>query len=121
MIKCNVTACGIIVSSAVEKQNKEGGKFLAFTIIVPIEGKDKSVKELHIGVALKVTRPQLATIRQGVVSLFMEISLSRRWKRIFISISVRKEPLSRTTPLSQTVWKELWSLKARSETRVLKP
>ncbi len=26
MIKCNVTACGIIVSSAVEKQNKEGGK-----------------------------------------------------------------------------------------------
>ena len=41
MIKCNVTACGIIVSSAVEKQNKEGGKFLAFTIIVPIEGKDK--------------------------------------------------------------------------------
>lgn len=50
MIKCNVTACGIIVSSAVEKQNKEGGKFLAFTLVVPIEGKDKSVKELHIGV-----------------------------------------------------------------------
>ena len=50
MIKCNVTACGIIVSSAVEKQNKEGGKFLAFTLVVPIEGKDNSVKELHIGV-----------------------------------------------------------------------
>lgn len=50
MIKCNVTACGIIVSSAVEKTNKDGGKFLAFTMVVPIEGKDKSVKELHIGV-----------------------------------------------------------------------
>ena len=48
MIKCNVTACGIIVSSAVEKQNKEGGKFLAFTLVVPIEGKDKSVKELGL-------------------------------------------------------------------------
>lgn len=50
MIKCNITACGIIVSSAQEKTNKEGGKFLAFTIVVPIEGRDKSVKELHIGV-----------------------------------------------------------------------
>jgi len=50
MIKCNITACGIIVSSAQEKSNKEGGKFLAFTIVVPIEGRDKSVKELHIGV-----------------------------------------------------------------------
>lgn len=39
MIKCNVTACGIIVSSAVEKQNKEGGKFLAFTLVVPIVGQ----------------------------------------------------------------------------------
>lgn len=121
MIKCNVTACGIIVSSAVEKQNKEGGKFLAFTIIVPIEEKDKSVKELHIGVTAEGDQTTAANYQAGRRVTVHEISLSRRWKRIFISISVRKEPLSRTTPLSQTVWKELWSLKARSETRVLKP
>lgn len=121
MIKCNVTACGIIVSSAVEKQNKEGGKFLAFTIIVPIEGKDKSVKELHIGVAAEGDQTTAANYQAGRRVTVHGNLFIKRWKRIFISISVRKEPLSRTTPLSQTVWKELWSLKARSETRVLKP
>ena len=65
MIKCNVTACGIIVSSAVEKQNKEGGKFLAFTIIVPIEGKDKSVKELHIGVTAEGDQTTAANYQAG--------------------------------------------------------
>lgn len=65
MIKCNVTACGIIVSSAVEKQNKEGGKFLAFTIIVPIEGKDKSVKELHIGVTAEGDQSQASQFSAG--------------------------------------------------------
>ena len=65
MIKCNVTACGIIVSSAVEKQNKEGGKFLAFTIIVSIEGKDKSVKELHIGVAAEGDQTTAANYQAG--------------------------------------------------------
>ena len=65
MIKCNVTACGIIVSSAVEKQNKEGGKFLAFTIIVPIEGKDRSVKELHIGVTAEGDQTTAANYQAG--------------------------------------------------------
>lgn len=65
MIKCNVTACGIIVSSAVEKQNKEGGKFLAFTIIVPFEGKDKSVKELHIGVTAEGDQTTAANYQAG--------------------------------------------------------
>lgn len=65
MIKCNVTACGIIVSSAVEKQNKEGGKFLAFTLVVPIEGKDKSVKELHIGVTTEGDQTTAANYSAG--------------------------------------------------------
>lgn len=55
MIKCNITACGIIVSSAQEKTNKEGGKFLAFTIVVPIEGRDKSVNSL-------IMRPRLVSM-----------------------------------------------------------
>lgn len=121
MIKCNVTACGIIVSSAVEKQNKEGGKFLAFTIIVPIEGKDKSVKELHIGVTAEGDQTTAANYQAGRrVTVHGNLFIKKVEENLYFNL--RSEgAIEQTTPLSQTVWKELWSLKARSETRVLKP
>ena len=34
MIKCNVTACGTISSSAEEKQSKDGEKFISFGMAV---------------------------------------------------------------------------------------
>ena len=51
MIQCNVTVCGRIVSSAEERTSKDGHPFMAFAIVVPIQGRDQSVKELHINVA----------------------------------------------------------------------
>ena len=35
MIKCNVTTCGVITSSAEEKTSKEGEKFISFSMVVP--------------------------------------------------------------------------------------
>lgn len=43
--------CGTINSSAQEKSNKEGGKFIAFTMTVPLQGKDGSVCELFVHVS----------------------------------------------------------------------
>ena len=43
MIKCNVTTCGVITSSAEEKTSKEGEKFISFSMVVPLGGKDGTV------------------------------------------------------------------------------
>lgn len=51
MIKCNVTTCGVITSSAEEKTSKEGEKFISFSMMVPFEGKDGTVKEQYISVS----------------------------------------------------------------------
>ena len=51
MIKCNVTTCGVITSSAEEKTSKEGEKFISFSMVVPFEGKDGTVKEQYISVS----------------------------------------------------------------------
>ena len=51
MIKCNVTACGIISNSAVEKQSKDGKSFISFSITIPIAGSDGSGAELQVFVS----------------------------------------------------------------------
>uniref|UniRef100_A0AB33IW95 Single-stranded DNA-binding protein n=1 Tax=Prevotella sp. GTC17254 TaxID=3236794 RepID=A0AB33IW95_9BACT len=51
MIKCNVTACGIISNSAVEKQSKDGASFISFSITIPIAGSDGSGAELQVFVS----------------------------------------------------------------------
>ena len=51
MIKCNVTACGTISNSAVEKQSKEGTPFISFSITIPIAGSDGSGAELQVFVS----------------------------------------------------------------------
>ena len=51
MIKCNVTACGTISSSAEEKQSKDGEKFISFGMIVPLLGKDGTAKEVWVTVS----------------------------------------------------------------------
>ena len=48
MIKCNVTTCGVITSSAEEKTSKEGEKFISFSMMVPFGGKDGTVKEQYL-------------------------------------------------------------------------
>lgn len=67
MIKCNVTACGIISNSAVEKQSKEGKAFLSFSITIPIAGSDGSGAELQVFVSApgdKDTMGQYSTGRR---------------------------------------------------------
>lgn len=56
MIKCNVTACGIISNSAVEKQSKEGTPFLSFSITIPVAGSDGSGAELQVFVSAPGSR-----------------------------------------------------------------
>ncbi len=67
MIKCNVTACGIISNSAVEKQSKEGTPFISFSITIPIAGSDGSGAELQVFVSApgnKDTASQYSTGRR---------------------------------------------------------
>lgn len=67
MIKCNVTACGIISNSAVEKQSKEGTPFISFSITIPIAGSDGSGAELQVFVSApgdKDTMGQYSTGRR---------------------------------------------------------
>ena len=71
MIKCNVTACGIISNSAVAKQNKEGHSFISFTITIPIAGSDGSGAELQVFVSApgnKDTVEQYSTGRRVRIS-----------------------------------------------------
>lgn len=51
MIKCNVTACGTINSSAEEKQSNAGEKFISFSMTIPFLGKDGSAREQYISVS----------------------------------------------------------------------
>lgn len=65
MIKCNVTACGSIISSAEEKASKEGNKFMSFAISVPLQGRDQTVKELRINVSAPWNAEQTANYSTG--------------------------------------------------------
>lgn len=51
MIKCNVTTCGTITSSAEEKTSNDGVKFISFSMVVPLQGKDGSTTERYISVS----------------------------------------------------------------------
>ncbi len=51
MIKCNVTACGNIVSSAVEKTATDGGKFISYAMVVALQGTDQTAYEVHMNVS----------------------------------------------------------------------
>ena len=71
MIKCNVTACGTISNSAVEKQSKEGTPFISFSITIPIAGSDGSGAELQVFVSApgnKDTMGQYSTGRRVKVN-----------------------------------------------------
>lgn len=65
MIKCNVTVCGKIVSSAEEKTSKEGNKFMAFAIVVPIQGRDQTINEVHINVAAAIDPEKMGEYTTG--------------------------------------------------------
>lgn len=67
MIKCNVTACGTISNSAVEKQSKEGTPFISFSITIPIAGSDGSGAELQ-----SLFPPQATKIRWDSIPLVAE-------------------------------------------------
>ena len=41
MLKGEVSVCGTILNSALEKTAQNGNKFIAFTVVVPLQGKDE--------------------------------------------------------------------------------
>ena len=51
MIQCNIQACAEICQPALEKTNKDGKKFLTFTVKIPIKGKDNSFSDLFLSVS----------------------------------------------------------------------
>lgn len=65
MIKCNVTACGTISSSAEEKQSKDGEKFISFGMIVPLLGKDGTAKEVWVTVSAPGNKDTVAPYSAG--------------------------------------------------------
>lgn len=71
MIKCNVTVCGNIVSSAEEKTTSEGNKFMSYALVLGVAGRDNSVKELHINVSAPLnyeTKSNYSTGRRVTVN-----------------------------------------------------
>lgn len=80
MIKCNVTTCGVITSSAEEKTSKEGEKFISFSMVVPFEGKDGTVKEQYISVSAPGDAQSAANYSAGrrvTVSGVLHIKIGR--------------------------------------------
>lgn len=65
MIKCNVTACGIINNSAEEKQSSNGEKFISLTMLIPFQGKDGTVKEQYISVSAPGDKDTAAAYTTG--------------------------------------------------------
>lgn len=65
MIKCNVTACGTISSSAEEKQSKDGEKFISFGMVVPMKGKDGTGKDVWITVSASGDKDAAANYSAG--------------------------------------------------------
>lgn len=65
MIKCNVTACGTISSSAEEKQSKDGEKFISFGMIVTLLGKDGTAKEVWVTVSAPGNKETAASYSAG--------------------------------------------------------
>lgn len=51
MLKGEVSVCGTILNSALEKTAQNGNKFIAFTVVVPLQGKDESVAEVRVQVS----------------------------------------------------------------------
>ena len=65
MIKCNVTVCGNISRSAEEKTSHEGNKFISFPIVIHLQGKDLTVKELYITIAAPGDQATVAQFSTG--------------------------------------------------------
>lgn len=65
MIKGNVTVCGTINSSAVEKTSKENEKYLSFSMVVPLQGKDESIAELIIHVSVPMDAKMKSKLTNG--------------------------------------------------------
>lgn len=65
MIKCNATACGTINSSAEEKQSNSGEKFISFSMVIPLLGKDGSTREQYVSVSAPGDKETAATYTTG--------------------------------------------------------
>lgn len=65
MIKGNVTVCGTINVSASEKMSKENEKYLSFSVVVPLQGKDESVAELMVHVSTPMDAKMKAKLTNG--------------------------------------------------------
>lgn len=65
MIKCNATVCGTINSSAEEKQSNNGEKFISFSMVIALQGKDGTAREQYVSVSAPGDKETAAAYTTG--------------------------------------------------------
>lgn len=65
MIKCDLNVCAVISRAASVKNGKEGNSFLAFSVKLPVEGRDGSKKDLELSVSLDGDKSKAAVFTSG--------------------------------------------------------
>ena len=87
MIKCNVTACGIISRDASTRTNKEEKTFLSFPLRVAIPTKDGRHETVEISVNKDGTQEETANYRNGSrAEVSGTMYLKRRGEKLYFNL-----------------------------------
>ena len=87
MIKCNVTACGIISRDASTRTNKEEKTFLSFPLRVAIPTKDGRHETVEISVNKDGTQEETANSRNGSrAEVSGTMYLKRRGEKLYFNL-----------------------------------
>lgn len=100
MIKGEVTVCGTINSSAVEKKSREGNTFISFTVVVPIQGRDSSVSELQVKVSAPGTVSKAKNYTSGKhVLLDGHLNVRKVYGTVYYNVRCDEDP--KFVPMSE--------------------
>jgi hypothetical protein len=80
MIQCIINACGEICQPALEKTNKDGKKFLSFTVKIPISGRSGSISDLFLSVSVDGDYSQIGKYTLGRKVSFKGKMIPRKYK-----------------------------------------
>lgn len=80
MIQCSIQACGEICQPALEKTNKEGKKFLSFTVKIPVSGYYRARADLFLSVSIDGDYSQIGKYSLGKKVSFKGKMIPRKYK-----------------------------------------
>lgn len=97
MIKCNVTACGVIGRDASTRTGKEDKTYLSFPLRVAIQGKDGQNGTIEISVSKDGNEEETAGYRSGSrVEVTGTMYLKRRGDKLYFNLFAERIGLTDT-------------------------